>query len=69
MQRATSYLKVHPLHLLDWRFGPPTLPLQPPTNIHQEEDDDDGGAVDGDIDSEVILAQTPSKHPHDNIQY
>jgi hypothetical protein len=55
--------------MLDWRFGPPTLPLQPPTNIHQEEDDDDGGAVDGDIDSEVILAQTPSKHPHDNIQY
>ena len=48
--------------MLDQRFRPPDLPPDPPANNLQDEDDD-GGAVDGDIDSEVILAQIPSESP------
>jgi hypothetical protein len=50
--------------MLDRRFGPldPPLPDLPANNL-QDEEDDDGGAVDGDIDSEVILAQIPSESP------
>jgi hypothetical protein len=53
--------------MLDQQFGPPDLPPDPPNppnppaNNLQDEDDDDGGAIDGDIDSEVILAQKPSE--------
>jgi len=49
--------------MLDRRFGPPDLPPDPPANNLQDEEEDDGGAVDGDIDSEVILAQIPSESP------
>ena len=49
--------------MLDWQFGPPELPPDPPPNNLQDVEDDDGGAVDGDIDSEVILAQKPSEAP------
>jgi hypothetical protein len=45
--------------MLNQHFGPPGPPL--PANNLQDEEDDDGGAVDGDIDSEVILAQHPSE--------
>ena len=49
--------------MLDWWLGPPDpLPDLPANNLLDEEDDD-GGAVDGDIDSEVILAQIPSESP------
>jgi len=48
--------------MLDRRFGPPDLPDLPANNL-QDEEDDDGGAVDGDIDSEVILAQNPRESP------
>ena len=47
--------------MLDQRFGPPDQPPDPPANNLRDEEDDDGGAVDGDIDSEVILAQIPSE--------
>jgi hypothetical protein len=50
--------------MLDQQFGPPDLPPDPPNppaNNLQDENDDDGGAFDGDIDSEVILAQKPSE--------
>ncbi|KIK05406.1 hypothetical protein K443DRAFT_641183 [Laccaria amethystina LaAM-08-1] len=46
--------------MLDQRFGPPDFP--PAANNVQDEEDDDGGAVDGDIDSEVILAQIPIRN-------
>jgi hypothetical protein len=49
--------------MLDQQFGPPDLPPDLPANNLQDEDDDDGGAVDGDIDSEVILAQNPRESP------
>ena len=49
--------------MLDWRFGPPDLPPDPPANNLQDEEDDNGGAVNGDIDSEVILTQIPSESP------
>ena len=49
--------------MLDRQFGPPELPPDPPPNNLQDVEDDDGGAVDGDIDSEVILAQKPSETP------
>jgi hypothetical protein len=50
--------------MLDRRFGPLDPPLPDPlANNLQDEEDDDGGAVDGDIDSEVILAQIPSESP------
>jgi len=39
------------------------MPPDLPANNLQDEEDDDGGAVDGDIDSEVILAQIPSESP------
>ncbi|KAF8815369.1 hypothetical protein BYT27DRAFT_7249257 [Phlegmacium glaucopus] len=40
--------------------GPPELPPpDPPANNPEDDEDDDGSAVDGDIDSEVILAQCP----------
>jgi len=45
------------------RFGllePP--PLEPPLHDIGDGDDDDGGAVDGDVDSEVVLAQCPSEY-------
>ena len=50
--------------MLNQQFGPPEIPPAPPAppaNNLQDEEDDDGGAVDGDIDSEVILAQKPSE--------
>jgi hypothetical protein len=50
--------------MLDRHLGPPGLPpplADPPANNPQDEEDDDGGALDGDIDSEVILAQHPSE--------
>jgi hypothetical protein len=47
--------------MLDRQFGPPDLPPDPPANNLQDKEDDDGGAVDGDIDSEVILTQIPSE--------
>ena len=46
--------------MLNQRIGPPDLPPEPAANL-QDDEDDDGGAVDGDIDSEVILAQIPSE--------
>lgn len=46
--------------MLNRRIGPPDLPPEPAANL-QDDEDDDGGAVDGDIDSEVILAQIPSE--------
>ena len=49
--------------MLDWRLRPPDLPPDLPANNLSDEEDDDGGAVDGDIDSEVILAQIPSESP------
>ena len=49
--------------MLDRQLGPPELPPDPPPNNLQDVEDDDGGAVDGDIDSEVILAQKPSETP------
>ena len=49
--------------MLDWQLRPPDLPLDLPANNLSDEEDDDGGAVDGDIDSEVILAQIPSESP------
>jgi hypothetical protein len=49
--------------MLDQRFGAHDIPLDPLANNPQDEEDDDGGAVDGDIDSEVILAQIPSESP------
>jgi hypothetical protein len=53
--------------MLDRRFGPPELPPDVPVNNLQDEEDDDGGAVDGDIDSEVILAQIPSETLEDKF--
>jgi hypothetical protein len=55
--------------MLDRQFGPPGLPpfADPPANNIQDEEDDDGGAVDGDIDSEVILAQHPSEFSRKNF--
>ena len=54
--------------MLDRQFGPPELPPDPPPpNNLQDVEDDDGGAVDGDIDSEVILAQKPSETPGNNF--
>ena len=50
-------------HMLDWRLGPPDLLPDLLANNLPDEEDDDGGAVDGDIDSEVILAQIPSESP------
>ena len=50
--------------MLNQQFRPPEIPPDPPAppvNNLQDEEDDDGGAVDGDIDSEVILAQKPSE--------
>ena len=47
--------------MLDRRFKPPDLPPDPLANNLQDDDDDDRGPVDGDIDSEVILAQIPSE--------
>jgi hypothetical protein len=47
--------------MLDRRFGPPDLPPPDPANNPEDDEDDDGGGVDGDIDSEVILAQCPSE--------
>ena len=44
-------------------LGPLDPPPDLPANNLQDEEDDDGGAVDGDIDSEVILAQKPSESP------
>ena len=49
--------------ILNWQEQPPDLPPDPPANDLQDEEEDDGGAVDGDIDSEVILAQIPSESP------
>jgi hypothetical protein len=51
--------------MLDQQFqvGLPDLPPDQPANNLQDEEDDDGGAVDGNIDSEVILAQIPSESP------
>jgi hypothetical protein len=49
--------------MLNRQFGPPDLLPEPAVNNIQDEarEDDDGGAMDGDIDSEVILAQIPSE--------
>jgi hypothetical protein len=49
--------------ILNQQERPPDLPPDPLVNDLQDEEDDDGGAVDGDIDSEVILAQIPSDSP------
>ena len=55
--------------MLDRQFGLPEIPPDPPdpANNLQDEEDDDGGAIDGDIDSEVILAQKPSESPRYNF--
>ena len=61
---AAARLDFQARGMLDQQFGPPDPPPDPPdppANNLQDEEDDDGGAVDGDIDSEVILAQTPSE--------
>ena len=47
--------------MLDQQFGPLDLPPDQPANNLQDEENDDGGAVDGNINSEVILAQIPSE--------
>ena len=50
--------------MLDRRFGLHDLAQNPPMAANADaEEDDDGVAVDGDIDSEVILAQIPSESP------
>ena len=35
-------------------------PLPPPLTVDEEEDDNDGGAIEGDVLGEVLLAQKPS---------
>ncbi|KAF8801773.1 hypothetical protein BYT27DRAFT_7226673 [Phlegmacium glaucopus] len=46
--------------MLHQQTGPPELPPpDPPANNPEDDKEDDGGAVDGDINSEVILAQLP----------
>jgi len=49
--------------MLDQWFGPPDLPSDLTVNNLQDEGDDDGGAVNGDINSEVILTQIHSESP------
>ena len=49
--------------MLDWQLGPPDPPPDLPANNLPDEEDDDGGAVDGNIDSEAILAQILSESP------
>ena len=50
-----------------WNQSPllmnPTNLEDPPANNLQGEEDDNGGVVDGNIDSKVILVQTPSESP------
>ena len=53
--------------MLDHWFGPPDLPPDPPAFNVEDDKDDDGGAIDGDIDSEVILAQIPSENLQNEI--
>jgi hypothetical protein len=49
--------------ILNQQEQPPDLSPDPLVNDLQNEEDNDGGAVDGDIDSDVILAQIPSESP------
>ena len=53
--------------MLDHRFGPPDLPPDPPAFNLEDDEDDDGGAIDGDINSEVILAQIHSENLQNEI--
>jgi hypothetical protein len=62
-QLAAARVDFQAWGILNQRGGPPDLPPDPLANDLQDEEDDDGGAVDGDIDSEVILAQIPSESP------
>ena len=60
---ATARVDFQAQGILNWQERPPDLPPNPPANDLQDEEDDDGGVVDGNIDSEVILAQIPSESP------
>ena len=44
------------------QFGLEPPPPDPPLHDAGDGDDDDGGAVDGDVDNEVVLAQCPSEY-------
>jgi hypothetical protein len=60
---ATARVDFQARGILNQQERSPDLPPDPLANDLQDEEDDDGGAVDGDIDSEVIRVQIPSESP------